>query len=279
MSIRPNNRRLRVWLPLLAVALAAPSLASAQDVLAPASPSPLPAGLNPDEMLKPGGLTPTLKLMGLMTLISLAPSILMMTTCFVRFVIVLGLLRQAFGTQQLPPNQVLVALSLFLTVAVMGPVWTECYETGIEPYTSGVYVDQAEQQAALQEAATRTLAPLRRFMAAQIESTGNQSAIDLFLQHRGIDPDDAPLYYEDVPTGVLLPAYLLSELKTAFAIGFQLYLPFVVLDMVVASVLIAMGMMMLPPPLISLPFKLLLFVLMDGWTLTVSLLLESVAVA
>ena len=229
-------------------------------------------------MLKPGGLTPTLKLMGLLTLLSLAPSILVMSTCFVRFVIVLGLLRQAFGTQQLPPNQVLIALSLFLTAAVMGPVWTEAYESGIEPYTSSTFVSEAEQKAALAEAATRTLAPVRRFMAAQIEAAGNASTIDLFLSHRGVDPDDAPLYYEDVPLSVLLPSYLLSELKTAFAIGFQLYLPFVVLDMVVASVLISMGMMMLPPPLISLPFKLLLFVLMDGWVLTVQLLLQSVAV-
>ena len=246
--------------------------------LQPSDPSPLPAGLNPDEMLKPGGLTPTLKLLGLLTLISLAPSILIMTTCFVRFVIVLGLLRQAFGTQQLPPNQVLVALSLFLTMAVMGPVWTEAYEQGIEPYTSATYIDEAAQREALEDATKRTLAPIRRFMATQIEATGNASAIDLFLQYRGVAPEDAPEYYEDVPLGVLLPAFLLSELKTAFAIGFQLYLPFVVLDMVIASVLISMGMMMLPPPLISLPFKLLLFVLMDGWTLTVALLLESVAV-
>ena len=264
---------------LLASAMLGVDAASAQDVLSPAAPSPLPQGLNPDEMVKPGGLTPTLKLLGLLTVISLAPSILVMTTCFVRFVIVLGLLRQAFGTQQLPPNQVLVALSLFLTMAVMGPVWTEAYEAGIEPYTSGTYVSEAEQTAALKEAMTRTAAPIRRFMAAQIEATGNASAIDLFLAHRGTPPEEAPQYYEDVPIGVLLPAYLLSELKTAFAIGFQLYLPFVVLDMVVASVLISMGMMMLPPPLISLPFKLLLFVLMDGWTLTVSLLLQSVAVA
>ena len=202
-----------------------------------------------------------------------------MTTCFVRFVIVLGLLRQAFGTQQLPPNQVLIALSLFLTFAVMGPIWTEAYESGIEPYTSSTFLSDADQKAALAEAAERTAAPLRRFMAAQIEATGNASTIDLFLSHRGVAPEDAPQFYEDVPLGVLLPSYLLSELKTAFAIGFQLYLPFVVLDMVVASVLISMGMMMLPPPLISLPFKLLLFVLMDGWTLTVQLLLQSVVVS
>ena len=262
-------------LSALLLLLLLPTLAAAQTL--PAAPSPLPEGLNPDEMLTPGGLTPTLKLMGLLTLLSLAPSILMMTTCFVRFVVVFGLLRQAFGTQQLPPSQVLVALSLFLTAMVMTPVWQESYEQGIKPYTSGVYADEASQQAALSRAAERGLAPLRRFMAAQIESCGNGACVDLFLQYRQTPEDEYPQYYEDVPITVLMPAFLLSELKVAFIIGFQIYLPFVVLDMVVSSVLISMGMMMLPPPLISLPFKLLLFVLIDGWALTVEMLLRSIA--
>lgn len=244
----------------------------------PAVPSPLPAGLNPDEMLKPGGLSPTLKLMALLTVLSLAPSVLMMTTCFVRFVIVFGLLRQAFGTQQLPPTQVLVALSLFLTALVMMPVWTEAYEEGVKPYSSTSFASVEDQQAGLAEATQRGLAPMRRFMAAQIEATGNGSTIDLFLQYRGVALEDYPEYYEDVELSVLLPAYLLSELKTAFIIGFQIYLPFVVLDMVVASILISMGMMMLPPPLISLPLKLLLFVLIDGWSLTVEMMLRSIVV-
>ena len=263
-----------LWLLALA-ALALPDASLAQTT--PAAPSPLPEGLNPDEMLTPGGLTPTLKLMGLLTLLTLAPSILMMTTCFVRFVVVIGLLRQAFGTQQLPPSQVLIALSLFLTVGVMAPVWQEAYEQGVEPYTSGVYADEADQRAALSQAAERGLRPVRRFMAAQIESCGNGSAVDLFLRYRGTPEDEWPEFYEDVPLTVLMPAFLMSELKVAFVIGFQVYLPFVVLDMVVSSVLISMGMMMLPPPLISLPFKLLLFVLIDGWTLTVEMLLRSVA--
>lgn len=242
------------------------------------SPSPLPAGLNPDEMLKPGGLSPTLKLMTLLTVLSLAPSLLMMTTCFVRFIIVFGLLRQAFGTQQLPPTQVLIALSLFLTALVMMPVWTEAYEQGVKPYSTANFANDADQQAGLAEAAKRSLAPMRQFMADQIEATGNGSTVDLFLNYRGVPADEYPQYYEDVDLSVLLPSYLLSELKTAFIIGFQIYLPFVVLDMVVASVLISMGMMMLPPPLISLPLKLLLFVLIDGWTLTVEMMLRSIVV-
>lgn len=255
--------------------------AGAQESLtaaAPESPLPLPAGLNPDEMLKPGGLSPTLKLMGLMTVLSLAPSILMMTTCFVRFVIVFGLLRQAFGTQAVPPTQILIALALFLTALVMMPVWTEAYEQGVVPYSSSTYASDADQQAALKEAAQRGLAPMRRFMADQIEATGNGSAVDLFLEYREVPAEDYPQYYEDVELSVLLPAYLLSELKTAFIIGFQIYLPFVVLDMVVSTILMSMGMMMLPPPLISLPLKLVLFILIDGWTLTVEMMLRSIVV-
>ena len=273
---------LKLAVLLIAALVASPAeaqtIAEGLQPIVPEAALPLPEGLNPDEMLKPGGLSPTLKLMGLLTILSLAPSILMMTTCFVRFVIVFGLLRQAFGTQQLPPTQVLVVLALFLTGLVMMPVWTEAYEQGVVPYSSTNYATEADQQAALSEAATRGLAPMRKFMADQIEATGNESTIDLFLEYRNVANEDYPEYYEDVELSVLLPAYLLSELKTAFIIGFQIYLPFVVLDMVVASILISMGMMMLPPPLISLPIKLLLFVLIDGWTLTVEMLLRSIVI-
>ena len=280
-----RNRATAIGLIALAVCLlCCPGTATAQlgtnglQQIVPEVPSPLPEGLNPDEMLKPGGLSPTLKLMGLLTILSIAPSILMMTTCFVRFIIVFGLLRQAFGTQQLPPTQVLIALSMFLTALVMTPVWTEAYEQGVQPYSSANYATEADQQAALKEATARGLAPMREFMANQIEATGNGSTIDLFLDYRNVAPEDYPKYYEDVDLSVLLPAYLLSELKTAFIIGFQIYLPFVVLDMVVSSILISMGMMMLPPPLISLPLKLLLFILIDGWTLTVEMMLRSIVV-
>jgi len=250
-----------------------------------AAPRPVEGGtlqapgfpLDVDQMLSPGGLSSTLKIMLVLTVISLAPSVLIMTTCFIRFVIVLGLLRQALGTQQLPPNQVIVSLCLFLTLSVMMPVWQQAYEEGIAPYSN----PPAGQPApTLAQAFQNTARPLRRFMADQIEMTGNGEAIDTFLKFQNPVVDDAqapaPQYYEDVPLSVLLPAYMLSELKTAFVIGFQIYLPFLVIDMVIASVLISMGMMMLPPVLISLPFKLLLFVMIDGWFLTVGMLLESV---
>ena len=245
---------------------------------AAAAPLALPAALDPEKALSPGGLTGTLKILGLLTVLSLAPSILIMTSCFVRFVVVFGLLKQAIGAQQLPPNQVVVALCLFLTAAVMGPVWAECYDAGVRPYTDPA---PGEVPPTAAEAFDRTAAPLRAFMADQIERTGNSAAVRLFLDYRrpaGADPDTypGPQTYEEVPLGVLVPAYMLSELKTAFVIGFQIYLPFLVIDLVVSAVLISMGMMMLPPVLISLPFKLLLFVLADGWFLTVGMLMESV---
>jgi len=246
----------------------------------PDAPNSTPLNLDVDQMMSPEGLSSTLKIMLLLTVLSLAPSILIMTTCFIRFIIVLGLLRQALGTQQLPPNQVIISLCLFLTFMVMAPVWQQSYEGGIRPYTSP---QAGEEQPNLQTALQNSAAPLRGFMSDQIEMTGNSDAIWMFLEFQQPSPDSPagqnykpPDSYNDVSFSVLLPAYMLSELKTAFVIGFQIYLPFLIIDMVVASVLISMGMMMLPPVLISLPFKLLLFVLIDGWYLTVGMLLESV---
>lgn len=241
----------------------------------------LPGGIDPQKMVSPGGFTSTLQLFLLMTFISLAPSIMLMTTCFVRMIVVLGLLRQALGTQQLPPNQVLVSLSLFLTMMVMWPVWQQAYDEGIQPYTSSRFETQVEQNKALEVAMTRTMKPVRRFMSDQISRTGNDDAIWLFLEYQQgpRSPGEeavVPESFEEVPTNVLIPAFMLSELKTAFIIGFQIYLPFIIIDMVIASVLISMGMMMLPPVLISLPFKLLLFILIDGWYLTVEMLLDSI---
>ena len=258
--------------------LVEPADAASPPAPSAAAPLALPAALDPEAALSPGGLTGTLKILGLLTVLSLAPSVLIMTTCFVRFVVVFGLLKQAIGAQQLPPNQVVVALCLFLTVAVMGPVWARCYDEGIRPYTDPA---PGEVPPTAQEAFDRTAAPLRAFMADQIERTGNSDAVRLFLDYRrpaGVAPEDyaGPTTYDEVPLGVLVPAYMLSELKTAFVIGFQIYLPFLVIDLVVSAVLISLGMMMLPPVLISLPFKLLLFVLVDGWFLTVGMLMESV---
>lgn len=235
------------------------------------------------DVLSPQNLPATIKIMLLLTVLSLAPSILIMTTCFIRFVIVLGLLRQALGTQQLPPNQVITSLCLFLTFLIMAPVWQEAYNKGIRPYTHNEPIPGLQDQKngdRFEQALKNTLQPLRKFMSDQIEMTGNSDAVWMFLefQHRN---DEGPLEqkyktYDDVPLSALLPAFMLSELKTAFVIGFQIYLPFLVIDLVVSSVLISMGMMMLPPVLISLPFKILLFVLIDGWFLTVGMLLESV---
>lgn len=219
----------------------------------------------PTVWTSPEGLTSTLQVMLLLTVISLAPAVLLMTTSFVRIIVVLGLLRQALGTQQLPPSQVITSISLFLTLAIMSPVWKQSYDEGIKPYT--------EKQIGLEEAWTATLRPIRRFMTAQIERTGNSDDVWLFLEYT--PESSTPQSYEEVPLQALLPAFMLSELKTAFLIGFQIYLPFLILDMVISSVMISMGMLMLPPVLISLPFKLLLFVLADGWHLVVGMLIQS----
>ncbi|HVW01419.1 MAG TPA: flagellar type III secretion system pore protein FliP [Planctomycetaceae bacterium] len=240
----------------------------------------VPLQLNPEQFVSPQGMSSTLNLMILLTVLSLAPSILMMTTCFIRFIIVMGLLRQALGTQTLPPNQVIISLCLFLTFMAMAPVWQESYTHGIYPYT---HPDEQDAPIGLDEAFRRTALPIRRFMGDQIDRAGNSDTVWLFVDAQRPDPDTPegrayrdPENYDEVPLLALLPAYMLSELKTAFIIGFQIYLPFVVIDMVIATVLTAMGMMMLPPVMISLPFKLLLFVLIDGWGLTVGMLLESV---
>ena len=222
----------------------------------------------PETWTSPQGLTSTMQVMLLLTVLSLAPAVLLMTTSFVRIVVVLGLLRQALGTQQLPPSQVITSLALFMTLMVMTPVWKDVYDSAIGPYTD------PRSQMSLEEAWQRGAFPIKRFMARQIDAAGNAEDIHMF--YRYMPPDTpVPQTFDDVPLQVLLPAYMMSELKIAFLIGFQIYLPFLILDIVVASVAISMGMMMLPPVMISLPFKLMLFVLVDGWRLVVSMLLES----
>ncbi|HTI51007.1 MAG TPA: flagellar type III secretion system pore protein FliP [Planctomycetaceae bacterium] len=244
-----------------------------------AAQTALPGNFQPDQFFSPAGLGSTLKLIVLMTVLSLAPSILIMTTCFVRFVIVLGLLRQALGTQQLPPNQILMALSLFLTFMVMAPVWQQSYDEGIHPYTN---TDPGEPAPTLEETFERSVAPIRRFMSAQIERSGNSDTVWMFLDYQrsaGASHSATfhdPQSYDEVPLATLVSSFMLSELKSAFLIGFQIYLPFLVIDLVVATVLTSMGMMTVPPTLVSIPFKLLLFVLIDGWMLTVGMMLASV---
>lgn len=226
----------------------------------------VPAGLagGPEQWASPEGLSSALQVMLLLTVLSLAPAILLMTTCFVRVVVVLSLLRQAIGTQTLPPNQVITSLALFITLLIMAPVWKQVYQNAIVPYT--------QKQMDLQHAWAKGAEPVRRFMSMQIERTGNAKDVWLFLRYAGGPP---PSTYDEVPLTALLPAFVLSELKTAFLIGFQVYLPFLILDMVIASVMVSMGMLMLPPVLISLPFKILLFVLVDGWNLVINSLVTS----
>jgi flagellar biosynthetic protein FliP len=261
-------RRCLGWLVALVVGATIVRPAPAQEKPNAGAKIELPAGLagGPEQWTSPEGLSSTLQVMLLLTVISLAPSILLMTTCFVRILVVFGLLRQALGTQQLPPSQVLTSISLFLTLMVMMPVWKQVYDRGVAPYT--------QRQISLEQAWDAGVQPVRRFMAQQIQRTGNEADIRMFYRYM---PAGTPEWkdYNDVPLAALLPAYMLSELKTAFLIGFQIYLPFMILDIVIASVTISMGMLMLPPVLISLPFKLLLFVLVDGWRLVVEMLLQS----
>jgi flagellar biosynthetic protein FliP len=238
-----------------------------------------PAGVNPIEILEQatesvpgyeGGLSSSLNILLLLTVLSLAPALLVLGTCFTRIVVVLGLLRQALGTQGLPPSQVIVGLSLFITFVVMAPTLQRMYDEGIRPYSTGEVTDYTV-------AWQRTKQPLRDFMFSQIEATGNWSGVYMVLNYRGVDTSEPQrLTRADVDMLTLVPAYVLSELKVAFLMGFRIYLPFLVIDVVIASMLISMGMLMLPPVLISLPFKLLLFVLVDGWQLVVGTLMNSV---
>jgi flagellar biosynthesis protein FliP len=205
-----------------------------------------------------------LQLIVLLTVLSLAPAILIMMTSFTRIIIVLSLLRQAMGTQQLPPNQVLIGLAMFMTFLIMAPTWQQVNEVALQPYMAG----EIDQQTALELAQ----GPLRDFMRRQIESSGNDADVFVFTEFSG---QPMPETWEEVGTLTLVPAFMLSELKTAFLLGFKVYLPFLIIDMVIAATLISMGMMMLPPVLISLPFKLLLFVLVDGWRLITASLMGS----
>ncbi len=214
------------------------------------------------------GVTASLRILVLLTVLSIAPSILIMMTSFTRIVVVLALLRQAIGTQQLPPGQVLVGLAMIMTMLVMAPTWQKMKTEAVDPYLEG-RLSQAE-------AFERGARPLREFMFRQIETAESEENVYLFHEYAsGQVAEDAVLRQEEVQLSALVPAFVLSELKTSFVMGFRIYLPFLVIDMVIASILISMGMMMLPPVLISLPFKLMLFVLADGWGLVVGSLLSS----
>jgi len=207
-----------------------------------------------------GEVSILIQILILLTVLSLAPAILIMMTSFTRLVIVFSFLRSALGTQQMPPNQILIGLSLFLTFFIMTPVWSTVHEKALVPYQ--------EKKISQGQAIDEALKPVRQFMFKQTR----EKDLALFVNMAKISK---PKNKEEIPTTVLLPAYMISELKTAFQIGCLLYIPFLIIDMVVSSILLSMGMMMLPPVMISLPFKALLFVLVDGWNLIVGSLVKS----
>ncbi|MBF0448338.1 MAG: flagellar type III secretion system pore protein FliP [Magnetococcales bacterium] len=201
-----------------------------------------------------------LQILAFMTLFSLAPGLLVMVTSFTRVVVVLSFVRQAMGLQGQPPNQVLISLALFITFFVMGPVFDRAYDNGLRPYL--------DKQINEEQAWERVSAPVKSFMLRQTRVKD----LELFMRLSGIEKAPSP---DDVPLRLVVPAFMISELKTAFQIGFMIYLPFLIVDMVVASVVMSMGMMMLPPLVISMPVKLILFVLVDGWSLVVGSLVQS----
>ncbi|MDR1916551.1 MAG: flagellar type III secretion system pore protein FliP [Synergistaceae bacterium] len=202
----------------------------------------------------------TLQIVALITVLSMAPAILLMLTSFTRILVVMGFVRSAIGLQQTPPNQVLTSLALFLTIFTMTPVWTQIYDQALVPYMQGSIQTPAAWE--------RTVEPVREFMFRQTR----ERELSLMVRLSG---DPQPANQSEVRTIVLIPAYVLSELKTAFQMGVVIYIPFIVIDMIVASILMSMGMMMLPPSMISLPFKILLFVMADGWSLIIASLVTS----
>ena len=208
----------------------------------------------------PEQVSSTLQVLALLTVLSIAPAILIMTTSFVRIVVVIGFLRNAMSTQNVPPNQVVLGLAMFMTFYIMSPYWSQANEEGIQPYLNG--------QITQEEALTKTIAPIREFMFRQTR----ESDLALFVN---LSDAERPNTQEDVSTFVLIPAFMISELKTGFQIGFMIYVPFIVIDMIVATTLMSMGMMMLPPVMISLPFKILLFVMIDGWHLLINSIIVS----
>jgi len=232
-------------------------LVSAADLCAQTLPK---VSVEVGESTEAGDLSTTLQIVILMTVLALAPSILIMVTSFIRFTVVLSFLRQAMGIHQMPPNQLLIALALILTFFVMSPVINKSYTEGIKPYLD----EQIDKDVAFE----KTVGPFREFMLSQTR----EKDLALFVD---IAKLEAPEDEKDIPLHVLIPGFVISELRTAFQIAFVLFVPFLVIDMVVASVLMSMGMMMLPPIIVSLPFKILLFVLVDGWYLLTKSLVES----
>ncbi len=255
-----SMRRMLVIGMVLVIGLSAVFLAPENSMAAPPPPPAPFISIGMDQAQEPGKMAVVLQIFLLMTILSLAPAILIMLTSFTRVVIVLSLLRRALGTMQMPPNQVIIGLALFLTFFIMTPVWHQINQSALQPFLD----KRIDQQQALQNAAE----PLREFMFKQTR----EKDLALFV---AIAKVERPKDVNDIPTSVLIPSFIISEVKTAFQIGLLLYVPFLIIDMVVASVLLSMGMMMLPPIMISLPFKLMLFVLADGWNLLIGSLVKS----
>ena len=265
-NIIPGARVRRFLLPVAALMLlwiaADATLSWAAPVASPAAPAlPIPAiNMAVGASQSPQDVVLTLQLVALITVLSMAPAILLMLTSFTRILVVLGFIRSALGLQQTPPNQVIASLALFLTFFTMTPVWTEIYSKSLTPYMQGTLPAAVAWE--------RTVQPMRQFMFKQTR----EKELSLMIRLSG---EERPKNQQDVKTMTLIPAYVLSELKTAFQMGIVLYIPFIVVDMIVASILMSMGMMMLPPSMISLPFKILLFVMADGWNLVVASLVTS----
>lgn len=255
----PGTGQQRRGRPRLGAILAALLLLAAGAGAAAAQALPK-ISLQVEEAKRGGDAAISLQIIFLLTILSLAPSILIMMTSFTRIVVVLSFLRTAIGTQQMPPNQLIVGLSLFLTFFVMAPAWERINDEAIQP----LIADRIPAKEALQ----RGMEPLREFMLKQTR----EKDLALFLSMARVRQPQGP---QDIPNSVLIPSFIISELRTAFQIGFILFIPFLVIDLVISSILLSMGMMMLPPIMVSLPFKILLFVLVDGWNLVVQSLVRS----
>ena len=222
--------------------------------------SPFSLGVELDTENDEGSFSGTIQILVILTVLSLAPSILIMLTSFTRIIIVLHFVRQALGTATSPPNQVLVGLALFLTMFIMSPVFSQVYNNAVKPLEAG--------EITTQEALEEGMEPIREFMLDNV----NKKDLKMFIKISDTKVEDS---YDDIPTTTLIPAFILSELRAAFIIGFLIYIPFIVIDMIVASTLMSMGMMMLPPTTISAPFKILLFILADGWNLVIGNLVQT----
>ncbi len=241
---------------ILTVMLLATSAATAPAVTVPV-PTVQIGVTDSDE---PQEVAKTLQIALILTVLALAPSILIMMTCFTRIIIVFSFIRHALSTQQMPSNQILAGMALFLTFYIMSPVWQKINDTALQPYLN--------EQLSLQDALQKSALPIREFMLKQTKEKDLALLISMTKGERPRTPDD-------IPFTTIIPAFMISEVSTAFSVGFLIYVPFLVIDMVVACVLLSMGMMMLPPVMISLPFKVLLFVLVDGWNLLIASVIKS----